>query len=87
MDRGAWRATVQRVAKSQTRLKRLTQTHRGRDLQRDADNEAVRDKSATDREGGAGFGAKGIAKQGGPPEKWTTERWRAGSGGVRVETN
>ena len=27
MDRGAWRATVHKVAKSQTRLKQLSTTH------------------------------------------------------------
>ena len=90
MDRGAWRATVQRVTQSRTRLKRLntrtntqrqryTERHRERPRQRCSERQR-----ATDREGGAGFGAKGIAKERGPPEKWTTElgegwvRWGAG---------
>ena len=33
MDRGAWRATVHRVAKSRTQLKRLTSMHRWKDAQ------------------------------------------------------
>ena len=30
MDRGAWQATVQRVAKSQTQLKRLSTAHQSK---------------------------------------------------------
>ena len=30
MDRGAWQATVQRVAKSRTQLKRLTTAHQSK---------------------------------------------------------
>ena len=69
------------IAHNVTLLQRQRYTERHRERPRQRCSERQR---ATDREGGAGFGAKGIAKERGPPEKWTTElgegwvRWGAG---------